>query len=235
VGEVLDVARSSLEEIRRQWGVLPYRYGFESRIGGREDLRSGGSGGASGFRIEGRIHSIKAGLGLCYLEEMEWSPGERGRVVRRIDVRDRTRVETDDWGSIKITRRKLQLTLPEQLAGLIAFLIGIPDAAEVRVLRTDGTTSVMELVRMAAEDADEGAEEELFERGEVAKRELIAKLRDRKARRYHGTIAWVLLTVFPSAESREAVGRAAEREEDPARKKELLGLLAVTAESGKSA
>ena len=221
--DLLEAARSLLRDVQQQWAVLPYRYSLKLRVGGRDDLRSSGSG-ASGFHINGRVHAIWSGAGRCYLDEMQVGPDGRGKVVRKVDVRHQKRVDTDDWGPIEISRRKLELTLPRQLQDLIAFLSDIPDA-DVQVLSTDGPVSVMDLVRLASED-DEGAEEELFNMGDTARRELLKRIADGKTRKYHGTIAWILQTVFPSPQSREAVERLVERERDPERKKTYLAMLA---------
>lgn len=223
---LLDATRSLLEAVRQQWAVLPYRYSSEVRIMGRDDLVSKGGGGCSGFHINGRIHSLWSRAGECYLEEMEVGPDGRGGIVRRIDIRDRKQVDTDDWGPIKLSRRKLKTALPEQLQVLISFLGEIPDA-QVQTRRSEGQASVMDLVRRTAE-GDESAEEEFFNRGDAARQELLAKLTDRKTRKYCGTMAWILLTVLPSPESRAAVEELAERETDPQQKAEYVLLLAST-------
>jgi hypothetical protein len=212
-----------LGRIRADWSVLPYHYTFECRISGRDDLLTRGGGGASGFRIDGEIHSIQGGACQCYLEHLRVGPDGKGHVVARIDVRDRATVETDDWGPIRIFRRKLKTTIPEQLEGLLSFLRGAQDGT-IRIQLGEGTRSVRELVRLAAE-GDEGAEEELFERGATAQAELLDMLSSGKPRNRQGTAAWLLMTIFPSAESRVAVERAAERETDERRRKELLIVL----------
>jgi hypothetical protein len=225
--ELLAAARALLADVRAQWELLPYRYATEVRMMGREDLKSSGSGGVHGFRIGGRIHSIDGGPGRCVLSEWDDGPGGRGVVVATRDVRREKRVETDDWGPIKISRRKIDVRLPLSLEALVAFLDGRADEA-VRGRTTDGGASVTELVRRAAE-GDESAEEALFERGDAARAELLKKATDPKARRHHGTIAWLLLTVLPSPESRAAVEAMADREADEGRRRELLVLLASTA------
>lgn len=224
--KLVEAAEVLLAEVRRQWEVLPYHYSFECKVGGREDSRSSGSGGASGFHIEGREYSIWGGPARCYLQEMKRDANGMGTVVDTIDVRGRKKIDTDDWGPIKLSRRKIKLTLPEQLASLLSFLQQSPDT-HLNVLRSDGEMSVMELVKQA-DDGNEGAEEMLSEMGGPARRELIEKLSDPKTRKYHHQIAWLLLTVLPSPEARVAVEQRMEREKDAVRKKDLLVLLAAT-------
>lgn len=217
--ELLDAARTLLHDVQQQWEVLPFQYSFRTRYGS--------SSGASGFHIDGIEYSINSRPGRCYMEERAKGSDGLYHVVRTTDVRDKKQIDTDDWGPIKISRRKLDMRLPGELEALIRFLSEIPDEeVQVRTME-EGEWSVMDLVREAAEGS-EGAEEELFNRGDSAKQELIALLSDSKARKHIGTIAWILLTVLPSAESRTAVEQAAEREKDPRRKKSLLTLLVST-------
>lgn len=221
--ELLDAARTLLRDVQQQWEVLPFQYSFRTRDGGR----GGSSSSTSGFHINGIALTICSRPGQCYLEERAKGPDGMFHVVRTTDVRDKKQIDTDDWGPIKIFRRKLEMRLPEELESLIGFLSEIPDE-EVQVRTTEeGEWSVMDLVREAAEGS-EGAEEELFNRGESAKQELITLLTDAKARKHIHTIAWILLTVLPSPDSRTAVEQAAEREKDPKRKKSLLTLIVST-------
>ena len=221
--DLLDVAESTLQHVRAEWKVLPYRYGIEACIGGRADCKTAGSGGVSGFLIGGRIHSIMCGAGECLLEVLEDNGPEDRRFVFAADLRGRGHIDTDDWGPIKITRRKLKLTLPEQLELLVAFLKPLSDD-EVFVLYTEGEQSVMDLVRLAFEGNEYG-EEEIFNRGDPARQELIRRLSNSKARKYRQTIAWILLTCLPSPEARETIERQAEREKDADLKNQLVLLL----------
>jgi len=84
--------------------------------------------------------------------------------------------------------------------------------------------TVKKLVRLAA-DGDEGAEEELFNRGGDAKRELLELAANPKVKSNRETIAFLLLTLFPSRESYAAVASMAERESDSERKNALLIML----------
>jgi hypothetical protein len=226
---IVAAAEELLGRVRADWSVLPYQYTVEGRMLGRDDLKRKGAG-LSGFHIGGEPHFIQATACQCYVQRMGTGADESGQVVgERVDVRDRKTVDTDDWGPIRILRRKLRTTVPEQLGGLLLFLRGIPDTT-VQIGLDEGTHSVRELVRLAAE-GDEGAEEELFERGEAAKTELLDMLASGKPRNRQGTVAWLLLTVFPSPESRAAVQHAVERETDEGRRNEFLMLLGAVPES----
>lgn len=229
-GPWLDSARSFRELIARQWTLLPYRYSFDARIPGLDMPPVRSSSSISGFRIDGAHCWLAAGVGQCVLKKMDVVANGQGSVADAIDVRGSKQIQTDDWGTIRIYRRRLKSHLPEQLRNLIRFLEGI-SGVEVTVSEREGTASMVELLRRAAK-GDESAEEEIFNRGDAAKQEMIQKLDDRKATKHHGTIAWLLLTLFPSTESRTAVEHLVERERDPERKTSFLGLLAATDATG---
>jgi hypothetical protein len=227
--ELLVAAIALWNELKRQSKLLPYRYSFEIRVMGREDLKSRGSGGASGFLIDGKIHSIYGGVGECYLEELERNEIGGTRLVRRIDVRSRTEIQTDNDGPIKIFRKKLKFGLPEQLPALNEYLESCSDET-IRVLYTEGEPKLRDLIEEASEGggAADAAIEQIFELGDAAKHELIASLSNDKDRKLHPTIAWILLTAFPSVESRSAVEFVVDRERDERRKNELVVLLGAT-------
>jgi hypothetical protein len=222
--ELLDAATTIREDYRRQENLVSYRYSFEHA---RNGLKSSGGGGASGFKIDGKIHSIWSGPGYCDLQYSERN--DRNEVIAKhaTDVRDLKVIQTDNWGPMRITRRKLKLTLPDQLDSLISFLKNSPDT-HLKVFTSDGPSSVMDLIRFVHQ-GNEGAEESLFNGGDSTKQQLLTKLTDKKSAKYRRTIAWVLLTCFPSPESRSAIESALNSESDPTRQRELAMLLAATA------
>jgi hypothetical protein len=225
---LLEAATEFRDALERDRPLLPFRYSFEF-VGSEIFGGSGGSGGAGGFHIGGKIHSIRGGNGVCYLNEMGIGPDGWGYDASTIDVRDKKCVETDDHGSIRIKRRKLKLSLFETIPLLISFLT--TSAVDVfHVVATEDSPSFMYLIRMAGQGSGENdwAEEQMFEMGEEARNALIAKLSDTKANKHHGTIARVLLTVFPSHESRQAVENLVQREEDDELKRLYAVLLAAT-------
>jgi hypothetical protein len=224
--ELLQAAREFEAVLERERVRFPYHYSYEMGIG---ELHSKGSGGVGGFHIDGKTHSIWGGAGVCYLKEMGIGPDGRGYDVKKIDIREKKRIETDDFGTIKVFRRKLKLSIFESIQALISFL-SICEDKLLRVTGVEKEPSLMDIVRSAWEGggADDFADEELLKMGDKAKAGLIAKLEDRKAKKYYESIAQLLLTVFPSAESRQAVERALLRETDEARRGSMALWLGMT-------
>jgi hypothetical protein len=228
--DVLTSATALAEELERQSTLLPYSYSIETRAVSADGPVVRGAGGMSGFRIGGQIHSLKAGAGRCLLERWERDSAGGGRVVERIDVRDRKSVNTDaEWQTIRIKRRKLQIGLPLHLPALIAFLQSRTEP-DVTVLWQEREPTLPELLRQLREGGGQadGAGEELFRRGDAARRELIQLLTNGRQKALHPQIVWALLTILPSSNARRAVEDHVERVKDTARKKEILGLLAAT-------
>jgi hypothetical protein len=221
---LLQAATEFHDAIEQQRSLLPYHYSYQIGDG---TMFGRGSGGASGFHIDGKIHSIQGGAGVCYLQEIGVGSDGRGQVVNTIDIRGEKRVETDDFGPIKIYRRKLSLTLFETVPPLVSFLRNSKDEV-FRTLTTEGKPSVMDLVRLAGEGsgADDWAEEQLHEMGQDGLAALIAELGNPRARKHLVTIARLLLTVFPSHESRRAVEQLVDQEQDQERKVLYLAFLA---------
>jgi hypothetical protein len=99
---LFQAAEEFQDDLERQRSLLPYHYSYQ--IGDGQTFGRG-SGGASGFHIKGKVHSIWGGAGTCYLEEMGIGPDGRGQVVNTIDVRGQKHIETDDYGTITFFRR----------------------------------------------------------------------------------------------------------------------------------
>ncbi len=227
---LLQAATEFDDALGQQRDLLPYHYSYQ--IGDGKTFGRG-SGGASGFHINGKVHSIRAGAGTCYLQEIGVGSDGRGSVVNTIDIRDQKCVETDDYGPIKIYRRKLKLTLFETMPLLVSFLRNSKNES-FRVLTIEGKPSLMDLVRLVAEGggADDWAGEQLSGMGQDGKAGLIAKLGDPRARKYYAVIAHILLTAFPSRESRQAVEQLLEHDQDQERKARYLALLAAVPRQG---
>ena len=155
-------------------------------------------------------------------------PDGRGEILNRIDIRSEKRIETDDFGILKVFRRKLKLTLFETVPQLVAFLSRCEDEV-IRVRATENNPSFMDLVRAVTEGggADDWAGEQIQEMGEEGKRSLMERLTDPKAKKHYFTIAQLLLSLFPSRESREAVERVVERERNEELKRLYVVLLAT--------
>src|SRR5438046_4594568 len=174
---------------------------------------SRGSGGFSGFRINVEVHSIHAGAGFCYITEMRLEENRVTKMDHR-DVRDQKVIQTDSDGPIRIFRSKLKVAVMEQLQATTEFLERVLEA-RVCVQLTEGPRTTLQLIRAITEEDDEGAKEELFNRGQSAKQELLAMLSAKRTWKHYGTIAYLLLMLFPSPESRAAVEQVAEKETDP--------------------
>jgi hypothetical protein len=222
---LLHAAREWQNAIEGDRQLLPYHYSFEIGIG---ELKSRGSGGAGGFHIKGKIHSVRAGPGRCYLNEMGIRPDGRGEVLNRIDIRNEKKIETDDYGTLRVFRRKLKLTLFETVPQLVSFLSRCDDEV-IRVRATENNPSFMDLVRAVTEGggADDWAGEQILEMGGEGKRSLLERLKDPKAKKHYFTIAQLLLSLFPSRESRKAVERLVEREHNEELKRLYVVLLAT--------
>jgi len=231
--ELLTEANAFLKAFGRDQKFLQYHYSFEiAPPGGLPKSR--GSGSVSGFKINDKYFCIVAGMGECYLLELGSKSNKINDVSRRVDVRDRKCIETDDWGVIKIFRRKKKVTWPEVLPPLIEFLRNLPDS-EVHVRVEENQPSIMDLVRAYERGfgEDDWAEEELEKRGNEAKTVLLEKLKDPGMTKYYESIAMLLLTCFPSFESRKAVEQLIEQETNERAKTVYMALLQATAQRPK--
>ena len=112
--------------LEKQLDILPFRYSYELRFMGRDDMRKKGTGAISGIKIDGEPYSICGGNGECYLRKSVQT-GDSA-CEERIDIRRESRIRTDEWGDIKITRRKIPFTLLERLDACIEFLELVSDS-----------------------------------------------------------------------------------------------------------
>lgn len=198
---LLESARLLRASVAENRHLLGFRYSYSIPKRDRK-----GSGGCSGFKINGSFHSIRGGNGECYLERIEIEDDDRGRVAERIDLRERNVVQTDDWGEIRISRRKIEFSLPEALAECIAFLESIPDA-QITLFSFDAPPTLRDLVREFEEGSggDDWAIEEICEKGSRWKGELLDALKDKRFAKHRATLVQLLLICFPDAETRNAV------------------------------
>jgi hypothetical protein len=226
--ELLEGAKHLADVIERDRQLLPYRYSLEIRMMGRDDMKTRGTGTVS-FPANGRVCRITGGVGECIFEEWVQAPDGTGHVVKPVDVRDKRRIASD-WGDVKISRRKVESTLPDELASLIRFLEAAPDAA-VRVYSYDKTPTLTDILREAAEGSggDYWAGEELSRLGESGKRQLLEALGQSRYRKHRGTIIGLLFTVFPSRDTREAVESFIAQQPEGRAKTEYLALFAAFA------
>jgi hypothetical protein len=128
LGEVLvrhkrAVLLSSLESLLAGFEdcceLLSYSYGY--RFSGRAE--ASGGGGVSGFRVGGLCGFIDTRpSGYCDLTLSDVAPTGRGRVVEIIDMRVRMQIPTDDWGVLKLSRRRADVGWCTQLPAAIDWL-----------------------------------------------------------------------------------------------------------------
>jgi hypothetical protein len=99
--------------------LLPYSYNYEFE---KEKGRKGG-GGTSGFRVRGYYGAIDVRpAGYCTLTLSEDAPHGTSRIVEIIDIRNKKKIETDDWGYLKIHRRKMEIDWYREIPRILDFL-----------------------------------------------------------------------------------------------------------------
>jgi len=216
--------------------LLAFRYSFDvpfdktmlSVFAAVGDKKTSQKTGHTAGAINGRLYSMSAGVGHCFMMPAASFSPPTGEPLKT-DLRQEKSITLDDGRIVKIRRRKIQLRLPDELDALIAYLTRIDDDA-VLVRSDDRKPTIDQLVRMLSEGggASDWAEEQLYELGEQGEEALVAKLNDPKWSKYHGRIAFALLTVFRSNSARSAVERRIAAEPDEEQQKELLALLLAT-------
>jgi hypothetical protein len=209
---LLKSARVLLKFVTENRHLLAYRYDGLCRPQDRGEwekvrlARGGGLVGVSGFKVDRRAHSLWVGDGECYLERKASSGRGARQETERIDVRERKTIETDDWGIIKITRRKRAFSLPEELAKCISYLESVSDS-KITLFSFDEPPTVGDLV----EDFGEGGDHDDWVLEEIAREpgkwrpELLAALKQRPFAFHRATIIQLLLLSFRDAKTRSAV------------------------------
>jgi hypothetical protein len=125
-----DTLKGLLVALEDQRDLISFSYQY--RFSAKPD-RSGG-GGCSGFRVRGLFGFISAEpSGYCTLRLSELAPTGRGRLVEVIDMRSRKSVDTDDWGTLSISRRHADVGWFEQLPRVLSWLAE-QQATDVEVL-----------------------------------------------------------------------------------------------------
>lgn len=72
--------------------------------------------------------------GYCFVILSEVAPTGRGRLVQLIDVRQQAPLQTDDWGTLKVSKSKPQsVGWFDELPRLIQWL-GVQETEEAEVL-----------------------------------------------------------------------------------------------------
>jgi hypothetical protein len=115
-----------------QHDLFGYSYQYSFTEGPRAGSKCGG--GISGFRIHGLTGHISVKpSGYCTVVLMEDAPTGRGRIVQILDMRNQETMQTDDWGVLKIYRRKATVGWFEHLPKAIDWL-GQQTTEEVDIL-----------------------------------------------------------------------------------------------------
>lgn len=224
---LLSSARLLLQYLVDQRERLSYRYAFTIQMMGRADMKTKGSGMVSGFKIDGQPCSISGGVGQCELRRWSVNEDGTGQANEIIDVRDRKRIATDEWGDIKISRRKVQFELPDRLAECVAFLESIPPQY-VTLYSYDTAPTIRQILKEFSEGGggDDWAIEEIGRKGEKGKSELLTVLDNRRMRTSFNAAVQMLLLCFPGDDTREAVMKCIERHPEKDRD-ELLMVVAA--------
>lgn len=225
---LLDCAAQLRDYIAAHFDRLQYRYTIEYCIMGRPELKMSGAGGASGFKIDGVSHAIHGGVGECVLTRYEPLPDGSGTVQQRIDVSDRRRVETDDWGEIRIRRRKVKYTLPEILPDVIAFLERVEER-EVRLLSYDKPPGLRDLLQAFSEGGggDDWAIEELGRQGATGRAQLMDALENGRLRKYVPAIVQLLLLLHGDEQTYETLHRFLDAQPEGREKSQVATLIAA--------
>jgi hypothetical protein len=127
--KLLEAARAVLEVVERDRELLEHDYQFQFSAAPAQVGEAPNSGGASGFTVDGRPASIWAREpGHCYLVV---AAADGQQTIR--DLREERRAQTDDWGDIRVHRRRRGLAWPVQLPLLVDFL----DRQEMETVTVD--------------------------------------------------------------------------------------------------
>ena len=212
--ELLKAARTLLKYTTENRHLLAYRYNgsFRSRAAGKRETvrqwaRTSALLGLPGLKIDGRTHALWVGDGQCFLEPQ--ARRGKGRGTERIDVRERKAIETDNFGIVKITRKKRKFGLPEELAKCIAFLESVPDR-KVTLFSFDTPPTVGDLIDDFGEDEerDKWVLEEIARDSHRWKGELLAALKEERYRYHRATIVTLLVLSFREEKTRTALVKA---------------------------
>jgi hypothetical protein len=115
-------------ENQRDLVTYSYSYAFSERAG------SNGGGTTSGFHVRGLSGVISVQpSGYCDLTLSEAGPAGKGRILEIHDLRRQTKLQTDDWGMLKVMRRAADVGWYEILPPAIEWLRA-QSSREVEVL-----------------------------------------------------------------------------------------------------
>lgn len=112
------VAQQLLVAIRRDIDLLQSDYSFHFTACPHKGISP-----SSGFIVNGYHASLLTRpKGFCLLQLIEACSENRFRLVGQLDIRNKSEIETDDWGVLKIKKRKAKVTWQAILPPMIEFL-----------------------------------------------------------------------------------------------------------------
>ncbi len=112
------IAEQLLAAVKRDIDLIQYNYSFYFT-----GCSHKGSGAISGFKVDGYYGYLTARpQGFCLMELMESAPNGLTRLVGRIDVRNKKEVKTENWGILKLQKKRASVTWQNVLPPLIEFL-----------------------------------------------------------------------------------------------------------------
>jgi hypothetical protein len=131
---VLEAVEFLIHELQAESKNLPFVYAYRF-VGGILDGESG-SGRTGGIQIgrDGFYYTIEAGLGECVLIKKGVKPDGWGFDLERRDIRDLKRIQTDNFGEIRIYRKKKASRLKTTLEELKDFLGRNSDETVIKVM-----------------------------------------------------------------------------------------------------
>jgi hypothetical protein len=125
-GALVEALDSVIGELMRDRNRLLYdyshRYEFED---GKLKARSSGSGATYGIILKNNIgyfFSLDTNVGKCNLTKWGTNALGQGYMVETVDCRHLTSLATENMGEIRIGRRSVKTSLPENLRKLRGFL-----------------------------------------------------------------------------------------------------------------
>lgn len=116
--KLLLICKDAWFYLSRDEDLLSYTYSYEF---GRE---KGVIHGAckSGFKVRDFCGSIDVRpAGYCTLELSQVSPSGHGRTVEILDLRIVKEIQTDDWGYLKVHRRKMEIDWYREMPRILEF------------------------------------------------------------------------------------------------------------------
>lgn len=225
--ELINASELLLLYFKEQQDVLPYRYEYTIRMMGRDDMKTKGAGTTSGFKIDGEHYSITGGNGECYLKRLVQNEEKTNLVWDVTDVRDRKSIETDEWGNIKISRRKINFDYPERVKECVTFLKSI-SSQFVELNSYDGSPTIGQILQEFSEGGGgaDWALEEIYDQGKQGKKKLLKSLANKRMRKYHDAVVSILMICFPGDETDLAIKEYMARVPDE-RRDELVKVVAA--------